>query len=75
MNFYPPPPVIKASLYVKVPDSVRCSDESAWRGGFAGGYQNIFLEGPTVDSNGDLYITDIPHGHILKIDKDRNVTR
>ncbi|KPI44945.1 Gluconolactonase [Cyphellophora attinorum] len=59
MNFYSPPPVIKASLHVKIPDAVRCSDESEWRGGFAGGYQNIFLEGPTI----------------LKVDKDKNVTR
>jgi hypothetical protein len=75
MNFYPPPPVIKAELYVRVPDEVRCNEESEWRGGFAGGYQNIFIEGPTIDGEGNLFITDIPHGQIIKIDKERNVTR
>jgi len=75
MNFYPIPPVITAELYVRVPDCVRCTEESEWRGGFTGDYQNIFLEGPTVDQNGDLFITDIPHGQILKIDREAKVTR
>lgn len=75
MNFYPPPPVITAELYTRIPDEIRCKEESEWRGGFAGGYQNIFLEGPTVDAQGNLYITDIPHGQILKVDHNRQVTR
>lgn len=75
MNFYPPPPVIKAELYVRVPDDVRCVEDSEWRGGFAGGYQNIFIEGPTIDDDGNLFITDISHGQIIKIDKEEKVTR
>ena len=75
MNFYPPPPVIVAELHVQIPNELRCTDETEWRGGFFEGFQNIFLEGPTVDGNGDLFITDIPHGQILKVDKDKQVTR
>jgi len=75
MNFYPVPPVIKAEIYVKIPDDCRCKEESEWRGGFAGRYQDIFIEGPTADAEGNLYITDIPHGQILKIDPKKNVTR
>ena len=68
MNFYPVPPVLTAEVLVRVPDEVRCTEESEWRGGFAEGYENIFIEGPTVDLEGNLFITDIPHGQILKID-------
>ncbi|KAF4440794.1 Lactonase drp35 [Fusarium acutatum] len=75
MNFYPPPPVIKAEIYLRIPDDKRClGQESEWRGGFAGSFQHIFLEGPVVDSAGNLYVVDIPYGRILKIDGEKNVT-
>ncbi|KAK6383669.1 hypothetical protein LTS17_002961 [Exophiala oligosperma] len=75
MNFYPPPPVIKAEVHVRVPDELYCTEESEWRGGFTGNFRNIFLEGPTVDANGDLFITDIPGGQILRVDKAGQVTK
>ncbi|KAK8049873.1 hypothetical protein PG994_011603 [Apiospora phragmitis] len=75
MNFYPVPPVIRAELYLRIPDTIRCVDqESEWRGGFARKFQHIFLEGPVADSNGNLYVVDIPYGRILRIDTDKNVT-
>ncbi|KAI3584064.1 hypothetical protein IWW34DRAFT_689680 [Fusarium oxysporum f. sp. albedinis] len=73
MNFYPPPPVIKAEVYLRIPDDKRClGQESEWRGGFAGSFQHIFLEGPVADSAGNLYVVDIPYGRILKIDSEKN---
>ncbi|CAD0109482.1 unnamed protein product, partial [Aureobasidium uvarum] len=69
MNFYPVPPIINAQVLTRIPDDLRCQDESDWRGGFAGAFQNIFLEGPTCDEEGHLYVTDIPYGRILRIDK------
>ncbi|KAF2171559.1 hypothetical protein M409DRAFT_63780 [Zasmidium cellare ATCC 36951] len=74
MNFFHPPPTIKAELYLTVPKNLRCSDESEWRGGFAGGYENIFLEGPTADDKGNVWVTDIPHGRILRFDSNRQGT-
>ena len=71
MNFFTPPPTIEAQLYVTVPSELRSRNESEWRGGFAGGYENIFLEGPTTDDEGNLWVTDIPHGRILKFDSER----
>lgn len=35
----------------------------------------MFIEGPTVDLEGNLFITDIPHGQILKVDRNLMVTR
>lgn len=75
MNFYPVPPVIKAELYLRIPDDKRCiGQDSEWRGGFARKFQHIFLEGPVYDSDGNLYVVDIPYGRILRIDGSKNVT-
>ncbi|KAK8138309.1 hypothetical protein PG984_001689 [Apiospora sp. TS-2023a] len=75
MNFYPVPPVITAELYLRIPEEVRCvGQESEWRGGFARKFQHIFLEGPVVDSDGNLYVVDIPYGRILRINSDKHVT-
>ncbi|KAK6842307.1 hypothetical protein PG987_003167 [Apiospora arundinis] len=75
MNFYPVPPVITAELYVRIPHDIRCHDqESEWRGGFDRTFQHIFLEGPVADSDGNLYVVDIPYGRILRIDANKNVT-
>ncbi len=69
MNFYPAPPTIKASLYVKIPNELRCAGrETEWRGGFARKFQDIFLEGPVADQNGNLYVVDVPYGRILRVD-------
>ncbi|ELQ40821.1 gluconolactonase [Pyricularia oryzae] len=75
MNFYPVPPVIKAELCLRIPDDKRCiGQDSEWRGGFARKFQHIFLEGPVYDSDGNLYVVDIPYGRILRIDGSKNVT-
>jgi hypothetical protein len=75
MNFYSPPPVIKAEVYLRIPDDKRClGQDSEWTGGFARTFQHIFLEGPVVDDKGNLYVVDIPYGRILKIDGEKNVT-
>lgn len=69
MNFYPVPPVIEAQVLTRIPDNLRCKHESDWRGGFTGSFQNIFLEGPTCDEDGFLFVTDVPYGRILKINQ------
>ena len=75
MNFYPPPPVIEAQLYLRIPDEIRCiGKETEWRGGFARNFQDIFLEGPVADTLGNLYVVDVPFGRVLKIDPSRKVT-
>lgn len=75
MNFYPAPPVIQAEVYVQIPASLRCSGQpTEWRGGSASPPSDIFLEGPTWTSGGDLYVTDIPYGRIIKIDTLKQAT-
>ncbi|GME50556.1 Gluconolactonase precursor [Neofusicoccum parvum] len=75
MNFYPAPPVIEAKIWVRVPDHLRYKGQpTEWRSGSALPFSGIFLEGPTADSQGNLYLADIPYGRILRIDKHRNAT-
>lgn len=75
MNFYPVPPTIKAEVYFRVPYVIRClNKDSEWRGGFARQFQWIFLEGPVVDSEGNLYVVDVPYGRILKITPEKEAT-
>lgn len=75
MNFYPVPPVIQAEISVQIPNSMRCAGRPTdWRSGSALPATDIFLEGPVYTSNGDLYVTDIPYGRILKIDAQKQVT-
>ena len=75
MNFYPVPPTIKAELYVRIPDALRCTEqESEWRGGFARPFQHIFLEGPVADADDNLFVVDIPYGRVLKITPTKEVS-
>lgn len=74
MNFFTPPPVIKAELFLRIPDSMRCiGQDSEWRGGFTRPFQDIFLEGPVADSAGNLFVVDVPYGRILQIGSNKEV--
>lgn len=69
MNFYPAPPEHTAEIFCTIPDSLRCTGQPTdWRGGSNPASLSIFLEGPTTDAQGNLYVVDIPFGRILKID-------
>ncbi|CAI7629769.1 unnamed protein product [Penicillium bialowiezense] len=75
MNFYPIPPVIQAEILTQIPAHLRCTGQPTdWRGGSALPASDIFLEGPVYSSDGELYVTDIPYGRILKIDAQKQVT-
>lgn len=74
MNFYPPPPVIQAEIFVRIPDALRCTGQPTdWKSGSALPTSGIFLEGP-VYRDGNLYVTDIPYGRVLKIDSQKQVS-
>ncbi len=76
MNFYPPPPVIEAKLFLQIPAQLRCIDKhTEWKSGLSGTFKHIFLEGPVADTQGNLFVVDIPYGRILRIDTtDKSVT-
>ncbi len=68
MNLFAPPATIRAEIFSRMPDAVRCPKRSQW-GDFnkAGQPVDCFLEGPSFDADGHLVVTDIPHGRIFKV--------
>jgi gluconolactonase len=73
---YPLPKVIAAEVWTRLPDSFRHPAPTTWgRMNFPGhGNLACFLEGPSFDRQGRLYVVDIPFGRIFRIDRDANWT-
>lgn len=66
---FSPPVVIEAEVIASVPQELRVQRRSAWAdANKAGHIVDCFLEGPVFDKTGALYVTDIPHGRIFRID-------
>ena len=66
---YAPPEEIKTEVFARLPDKFRRKDpDNAWslvnRRGLPA---DSFLEGPSFDRDGNLYIVDIPYGRIFRI--------
>ena len=68
MNLFAPSVVIRAEIFSRMPDELRRPKRTQW-GDFnkAGQPVDCFLEGPSFDADGDLVVTDIPHGRIFKV--------
>lgn len=66
---YPPPPVIKTEIFARIPDAMRIRNRSsAWVDIQRHGKQtDCFLEGPSFDRDGNLYVVDVPWGRIFRI--------
>lgn len=63
------PKIIDANLLTTMPDAFRRPQRSDWADANRGGKPvDSFIEGPAFDRDGNLYITDIPHGRIFRID-------
>ena len=66
---FAPPPVIETKVFARLPDKFRRKDkDNAWaivnRRGLS---PDSFIEGPSFDKNGNLYIVDIPYGRVFRI--------
>ncbi len=62
------PLVIEARVLTRVPDSFRNKERTDWGDANKPGAQvDCFLEGPTFDGAGNLYVTDIPNGRIFRV--------
>ncbi len=73
MSLYPPPKVIQARVHSRVPDALRITNAgSDWAAANKSGeVVDCFLEGPSFDRDGNLYLVDIPYGRILRLTTDR----
>lgn len=68
MFLYPPPEMINTEVFSRLPDEFRRPGlENEWSNFNRIGI-DCFLEGPSFDKQGNLYVVDIPFGRIFKID-------
>ncbi|ONG58033.1 gluconolactonase [Pseudoroseomonas deserti] len=68
MSFFAPPPQIETSVFSRLPNRFRQARRTSWSdANRAGRPVDSFLEGPSFDCEGRLYVTDIPFGRIFRI--------
>jgi gluconolactonase len=68
---FTPPQVIEARVLTRLPDPFRKKRRNAWADANKPGHEiDSFLEGPTFDRAGNLYVTDIPYGRIFRISRE-----
>ena len=68
MSLYPPPATLEAEVFARMPEHLRKRVRTAWADfNKAGQIADCFLEGPSFDRQGNLWVTDIPHGRVFKI--------
>ena len=66
-----PPVVIHARVLTRVPDEFRKPTRTPWSDANKPGHTvDSFLEGPSFDRAGNLYVADIPYGRIFRISPD-----
>lgn len=72
MSLYAPPTSLASEVFTRLPDSFRVKDrDAAWVTANKPGHRlDCFLEGPSFDRMGNLYVTDIPYGRVFRIAPD-----
>ena len=69
MSFFAPPRRVETTVFTRLPDRFRKSRPSAWADANRDRVEiDSFLEGPSFDREGRLYVTDIPFGRVFRID-------
>lgn len=73
MLFYEPPKVIETEVFTAVPEKFRRKpgERSDTGGGKKPEKRDCFLEGPSFDRDGNLYVVDIPYGRIFRVSPSR----
>lgn len=65
---FAPPELIQARVLTRLPDAFRTPRRTDWVDANKPGHVlDSFLEGPSFDRAGNLYVTDIPYGRIFRI--------
>lgn len=71
MPFFAAPPRIGTEVFTRLPDRFRRPRPTEWARWNRGGREiDSFLEGPSFDAEGRLYVTDIPFGRIFRVAAD-----
>jgi gluconolactonase len=58
------PPVIETELFARVPDALRQHRDPRHQSGVP---RDCFIEGPSFDRDGNLYIVNIPYGQVFRV--------
>ena len=71
-----PPAFIEGKIFARIPDNYRVENRrSPWVDiQFHGAATPFFLEGPSFDRAGNLWVVDIPWGRVFRIAPDASVT-
>ena len=66
---FAPPPEIETRVFARLPDALRRTGQrSSWADAMVHGRTlDCFLEGPSFDASGNLYVVDIPFGRVFRI--------
>lgn len=69
MSLYPPPRELTTRVFTELPHEFRAHDgRSEWGTANKPGQRvDSWLEGPSFDRAGNLYVTDVPYGRIFRI--------
>lgn len=61
--------IVKAEIFSRMPDQFKKIGQKSARNAGVKGQQEVhsFLESPSFDRNGNLYVNDIPYGRIFKV--------
>ena len=69
---FTPPLVIEAEVFSRLPPQFAVPRASEWSDANKFGAEvSSFLEGPSFDRDGNLYVTDIPFGRIFRVSPER----
>ena len=67
-----PPKLIPTQIFSAMPDEFRRKVRTEWAdANRPGALTDCFIEGPSFDADGNLYIVDIPFGRIFKVTPDK----
>ncbi len=71
---FAPPEPISSEVFAEIPAEFRKVRRSSWSDARRGGKPiHSFLEGPSFDREGNLYVTDIPFGRVFRISPQKRV--
>ncbi|KAA2212166.1 SMP-30/gluconolactonase/LRE family protein [Teichococcus oryzae] len=71
MGLFPPPVITLTSVFSEMPAELRRPVVTEWsRANKRGQVVDSFIEGPCHDSHGRLFVTDIPHGRVFRVEGD-----